>query len=110
MKLLLLLLFLPLHANALWDWREISWYCHCTKCCGKYSGLNRTASGTRPTVNRTIAENRLPFGTKVWMMGNWFTVEDRLSGQYSHRIDVYVPSHSLARRNGITKTWVWVEK
>ena len=42
---------------------EVTAYCTCRICCGIYSGRNRTASGTVPTSNRTIAvdTNVIPF-------------------------------------------------
>ena len=53
----------------------ITAYCPCTKCCGKSDGI--TASGEKAVEGVTIAAdtNILPFGTKVIIDGNEFTVQ-----------------------------------
>lgn len=89
----------------------ITGYCTCRKCCGKWSPEVTgkpacTASGTSPTLWRTIAvdPNVIPLGT--WVEVNlpgigWtkFRAEDTGSGVNGKHIDIYAGSeaHSFPR-------------
>lgn len=73
-------------------------YCNCSKCCGKWAG-GATASGTTPTQGRTVACNSLPFGTKISINGNIYTVEDT-GNMADNVIDIYFNSHSEALQFG----------
>ena len=77
-------------------------YCTCKVCCGVYSGRNRTASGTIPTSNRTIAVDTsvIPFGTKVVINGQVYVAEDRGSAIVGNRIDMFFMTHIEAARWG----------
>ena len=107
MRLLLLLLTVGLCAGE--RVVEVSAYDNagprgCARCCGKWAPLNRTASGTVPTVGRTIACNFLPFGTKVHIEGiGERVVEDRLSPKFGHRIDLLLTDHETALKFGLRK-------
>lgn len=72
-------------------------YCNCSECCGKWAGGN-TASGTRPTPGRTVAMGGVPFGTKLLINGNVYTVEDR-GTSYGH-VDIFSSSHGEALNFG----------
>ena len=72
---------------------KLTAYCSCPKCCGKWSG-GGTASGTAPTPGRTIAMAGVPFGTKLSINGQIYTVEDRGTA-YGH-VDIFMGSHSEA--------------
>lgn len=72
---------------------RITGYCACSICCGQWSGGN-TASGTTPTPGRTIAMGGVPFGTKLMINGQVYTVEDRGTA-YGH-VDMFFGSHSEA--------------
>lgn len=78
----------------------ITHYCNCSRCSGSYS---KTASGTYPTPNRTIAMgSNIPFGTKI-RIGNdptVYTVEDRGGAIGKNNVDVFVGSHSEAMNKG----------
>ena len=74
-------------------------YCNCVKCCGKWSGSNKTASGATPRSNHTAACNSLPFGTKVRINGIVYTIEDR-GNMAGDIIDIYFDSHQAARNSG----------
>lgn len=74
-------------------------YCSCKKCCGKWSGLNKTASGATPRSNHTAACNSLPFGTKVRINGVVYTIEDR-GNMAGDIIDIYFDSHEAALNSG----------
>ena len=81
-------------------------YCACAACCGREGGL--TASGSKPVVGITIAAPRsIPLGTKVYvhLPSGWktFTVQDRTAPRYEGRFDIFMPSHSAARRFGIQR-------
>lgn len=106
----LLLIFLATTANAYWETREVSWFCPCKVCCGRYSKHGITASGKRPVEGITVAENFLPFGTRIYIFNRWYVVQDRMAFANRHRVDIYVRSHSQAKMNGIQKVKVWVDK
>lgn len=76
----------------------ITAYCTCRICCGVYSGHNRTASGTVPTANRTIAvdTNVIPFGTRVVINGQVYVAEDRGGAIKGNRIDMFFMTHKEA--------------
>lgn len=80
----------------------ITAYCTCRICCGVYSGNNRTASGTVPTTNRTIAVDTsvIPFGTKVVINGQVYVAEDRGGAIKGKRIDMFFYTHKEALRWG----------
>ena len=83
---------------------EITAYCACKKCCGKWSG-GPTASGVKPVEGVTVAAPRsIPFHTKIHIegVGNR-VVHDRLAKKYDHRIDVYFASHDAALKFGKQK-------
>lgn len=76
---------------------RLTGYCSCSKCCGQWAG-GSTASGTTPTPGRTIAMGGVPFGTKLLINGQIYTVEDRGTA-YGH-VDVFFGSHSDALQFG----------
>ena len=80
----------------------ITAYCTCKICCGIYSGHNRTASGTVPTTNHTIAVDTdvIPFGTKVVFNGQVYVAEDRGSAIVGKRIDLFFYTHKEATKWG----------
>ena len=68
-------------------------YCSCSRCCGQWAG-GPTASGSMPSAGRTVAMGGVPFGTKLRINGNVYTVEDR-GTSYGH-VDIFFGSHSSA--------------
>jgi 3D (Asp-Asp-Asp) domain-containing protein len=78
-------------------------YCNCSKCCGSNAG-GKTASGTTPKANRTIAaSSAYSFGTKVYIPyfkdksnGGVFVVEDRGGAIKGNKIDIYFATHKQA--------------
>jgi 3D (Asp-Asp-Asp) domain-containing protein len=111
MKLILFLLLTTQLQAGYWKNVELSFYCACKLCTGRYSGLNRTASGTVPTRYRTAASNTLNFGTVVIIPKyGRRVIEDRMSGAYSHRLDIFTDSHARAKKLGVQKIKVWVER
>ena len=81
---------------------KITFYCPCEKCCGKWAG-GKTASGTKPTANRTVAAPKsFAFGTQIRIEGlGHFVVEDRGGAIKGNRLDVFVDSHAEALRLGV---------
>lgn len=77
---------------------KLTAYCSCSICCGKWSG-GGTASGTTLTPGRTIAMAGVPFGTKLSINGQIYTVEDRGTA-YGH-VDIFMGSHSQALSFGM---------
>ena len=77
---------------------KLTAYCSCSICCGKWSG-GGTAIGTTPTPGRTIAMAGVPFGTKLSINGQIYTVEDRGTA-YGH-VDIFMGSHSQALSFGM---------
>ena len=74
------------------------------RCTGKWTKLNKTASGTVPEVGRTIAHGTLEFGTEVEVDGKPYVVEDRGSGISGNNIDIFVGSYNEAVKLGTYKT------
>ena len=75
-------------------------YCPCAICCGKWSNPSNpiTASGTTPAAGRTVAADtsRYPFGTKLMINGQIYTVEDVGGAIKGNHIDIYFNTHQEA--------------
>lgn len=80
-------------------------YCSCSKCCGKWAG-GPTASGVMPVEGVTVANGALPFGTKVSINGNVYTVQDR--GVGADQFDIYMDSHNACRLFGMQYADVYI--
>lgn len=90
-------------------WMEISYYTTAADECGKDDGI--TASGTQATVGRTIAAGPgIPFGTRVWIDGHMYIVEDRGGAISNDRLDVLVGSKSEAFALGRQHRQVVIER
>lgn len=75
-------------------------YCACKLCCGPHAA-GITASGVRPVQGTTIAASRsIPFGTRLSVGGQVFTVQDRLAKRYDSRVDIFMWSHAEAKAFG----------
>lgn len=81
---------------------NITAYCTCRVCCGVYSGRNRTASGTVPTSNRTVAVDTsvIPFGTRLVINGQVYVAEDVGGAIVGKHIDMFFYTHAEAVRWG----------
>lgn len=81
---------------------SITAYCTCRVCCGVYSGRNRTASGTVPTSNRTVAVDTsvIPFGTRLVINGQVYVAEDVGGAIKGNHIDMFFYTHAEAVRWG----------
>lgn len=78
---------------------SISGYCTCEEC---IIGQGLTSSGKKPTGNHTIAADLsvFPLGTKLWIDGVIYTVEDTGSGITGNKLDIYFDSHEGATSYG----------
>lgn len=78
---------------------SISGYCTCPDC---IIGQGLTCSGKKPTGNHTIAAdlNLFPLGTKLWIDGVIYTVEDTGSGIVGNKLDIYFDTHQTAASFG----------
>lgn len=84
---------------------KLTAYCACSICCGQYAN-GITASGTAPVQGRTIAMYGVPFGTKLVVGNEIYTVEDR-GTPYGH-IDIYMVNHADAQAFGVKKADVYL--
>lgn len=85
---------------------EVTHYCNCAKCCGKWAG-GPTASGKTPQAGMVAMSSVWPFGTLIEINGTLYTVEDRGGSGIENnrgRVDIYVNSHAEALRKGRFKT------
>lgn len=79
---------------------KITAYCGCSKCCGKWSEFNLTASGTTPKQGRTVGCNSLEFGTEIIINGKKYVVEDT-GNLKDNVIDIYFDLHEDALNFGV---------
>lgn len=86
----------------------VTYYCSCDICCGWWSG-GPTASGAYPVADWTVAADPdvLPLGTRIYISGHEYCVEDTGSGVVGNHIDIYVTDHNLAVNNGVGYTEVF---
>ena len=78
----------------------VSAYCACTLCCGPHAA-GITASGVAPAQGITVAgPRRYPFGTRVQIGTNIYTVQDRTARRHDGEWDIYFTSHAAARQFG----------
>lgn len=83
-------------------------YCPCIKCCGIWSQehpsrvntgyIQKTASGTIPVPNRTIAVDPkyIPLGSRVIINGKEYIAEDTGSGVDGPWVDIFCATHQEA--------------
>lgn len=84
-------------------------YCSCRQCSGIWYGCN-TASGVPPTPYHTAAHNYLPFGTRIFVEGHEYVIEDRGDANMAGGdwIDLYVSDHNTAAIRGLRHEEVWI--
>lgn len=96
-------------------------YCPCVKCCEVWSDRHpsrvgtkytqKTASGTVPVANRTIAvcPSAIPLGTTVFINGQMYVAEDKGGAIKGKRIDIFFDTHSEALNFGRQKAEVYIK-
>ena len=84
-------------------------YCGCDYCSG---GHALTYSGTVPQANHTIAADLdlYPIGTKLWIDGIVYTVEDKGSSVVDNKIDIFFETHEEALAFGLKNIDVYSVK
>ena len=84
-------------------------YCPCNKCCGKSDGI--TAIGVKAKEGRTIAADPkvFPYGTKILIDGNVYTVEDCGSAIKNNKVDIFFESHEKALDFGVQYLTAYVK-
>lgn len=89
---------------------EVTAYCDCEKCCGKSGG--KTATGTTPTANRTIAVDPkiIPYGSHVIINGQEYVAEDTGGAIKGNRIDIYFNTHDEAVEFGRQDLEVYIQR
>ena len=89
---------------------DVTHYCPCYNCNG--NNLAMTASGKPLSVGVVAMSTQYPFGTKIIINGNIYTVEDRGGAEFNdiHRVDIFVNSHAEALRLGRYKTTATIYK
>ena len=88
---------------------KITAYCACVKCCGKTNGI--TASGVKAVEGVTVAaDSRFPFGTKLYIGGHEYIVQDRGGAIQGNKIDIYFNTHQEALNFGVQYREVFVAK
>lgn len=91
---------------------DLSFYCPCEKCVGKKK-IVRTASGTKPKANYTIAVDTriIPLGSILYIEGfGYFVAQDTGGAIKGNRIDIFVNSHQQALKLGRKKANVYLLK
>lgn len=91
---------------------DLSFYCPCEKCVGKKK-IVRTASGTKPKANYTIAVDTriIPLGSILYIEGfGYFIAQDTGSAIKGNRIDIFVDNHQQALKLGRKKANVYLLK
>ncbi|MGI6030719.1 MAG: 3D domain-containing protein [Eubacteriales bacterium] len=89
-------------------------YCPCEKCCGKTPsdpGYGITASGAVAQEGVTIAMDKFPFGTRVYIEGvGERVVQDRGGAIKGNRIDIFCSTHERCFENpnyvGTARVWI----
>ena len=85
----------------------ITGYCGCDTCSG---GHNLTYSGTIPKANHTLSADLtlLPIGSKVWIDGIVYTVEDMGGNVNGNIVDIFYDNHEDAISHGTTTSEVYL--
>ena len=81
----------------------ITHYCPCSQCCGAGGG-KITASGTRPTVGRTVGvnPNLIKYGTQLQIgKQRGYVAEDTGGGIGWNHLDVFCATHQEALNAGV---------
>lgn len=114
---------------------EVTGYCNCGICCsweypwysvhglfgspviskgpnkGKPKVVGQTARGTRAAYGTIAADPSLPFGTILYIPGYGYgRVEDRGGAIKGDKLDLWFPSHALAKKWGRKKVAVRIWK
>jgi 3D (Asp-Asp-Asp) domain-containing protein len=114
---------------------EVTGYCNCGKCCswkypwyspfgligspvisagankGKQKNVGQTAWGTHAAYGTVAADASLPFGTILFIPGYGYgRVEDRGGAIKGDKLDLWFPTHDMAKQWGRKKLTVKIWK
>ena len=91
---------------------NVSAYCPCSRCCGKYSdGITANGYRIQPGDKFCAADKRFPFGTVLDIPGyGKVPVLDRGGAIKGNKLDVYFPTHQEALNFGRQYLTVKVER
>jgi 3D (Asp-Asp-Asp) domain-containing protein len=81
----------------------VTYYCSCEICCDEYAN-GITASGKKAATGMVAMDAKYPFGTKILIDGVMYTVEDRGGAITDNHVDIYMPTHNEALKNGTKVT------
>lgn len=83
----------------------VTYYCPCSKCCGKSDGI--TATGVQAIAGATVAVDPdiIPLGSDVRIGDNWYVATD--TGPNGNHVDVFVNDHQEALNLGMKRETVW---
>jgi 3D (Asp-Asp-Asp) domain-containing protein len=89
---------------------EVTGYCPCSLCCGRWAVYGITASGVPAKGKLVAAPREIPFGTQIYVPGyaeGPVTVLDRGGAIKGDRLDLLFPTHAQAAQWGKRKMIVY---
>lgn len=91
---------------------NVSAYCPCSRCCGKYSdGITANGYAIQPGDKFVAADSRFAFGTMISIPGyGTVPVLDRGGAIKGNKLDVYFPTHKEALQWGRQYLTVSIEE
>ena len=101
---------------------EVTAYCSCEECCGKWAECRPTdengnkivygASGELliPYYSVAVDPDVIPYGTKIYIDGQEYIAHDCGGSIAGNDIDIYFDSHEKAREWGIQEHEIFIEK
>lgn len=82
----------------------ITYYCSCSKCCGKADGITASGAKVREGVTVAVDPMVIPLGTYLYIEGIGYRVaQDTGASIKGNRIDVYMNSHDAAKDCGVDR-------
>jgi len=105
-------LWMPVGASAEWIKAELTAYGPgCPHCVGKRrpDGIGAAGHKIKPYLH-CAADKSIAFGTRIYALGQWWIVGDRGSRIRGNRLDLALPSHRAAKKFGLKRERVWVER
>lgn len=89
---------------------KLTAYCACEECCGKTDGI--TASGVKAVEGVTVAADTTihPFGTKLFINGHEYTVQDKGAAIKGNKVDIFFDNHQEALEFGVQHKEIFTVK
>jgi 3D (Asp-Asp-Asp) domain-containing protein len=90
---------------------RITYYDACVKCCGKTDGITKSGAHVEKGVTVAVDPDVIPLGSYLYIEGIGFRVaQDTGNGIKDNSVDIYVPTHSEAVKNGVEYGRVYLIK